>query len=624
MCGIYCHIGTEDLDQNKILSSLHHRGPDSQGSWSKSIGEKTIHLLHTRLAIRDLTPAGHQPMMDKETGNVIIFNGEIYNFLELRQSLQDYGLTFSSQSDTEVLLVGYQCWGVDLLERLDGMFSFILFDAHHQKLLIARDHIGIKPLYYAQTREGGISFSSEVRSLIHSDLVPTEWDEQSIQDYLVYGSVQEPGTIRQAVRAFPPGHYTYIDLRKDSNVFPKPVCYWNIFDIPNQPQSSSDSINKHDEILDQTLNQQVSADVSVGLFLSGGIDSTTLASKISSSPQHQLSTFTFDLKDKDRDESGQAAITAQHLNLKHYISSLSPINLELWLYDSLKAMDQPSCDGTNTYLISRASKECGMKVVLSGCGADELHGGYPHFHSLARLYRTGKYIPGLKAILFPCLKKISRWTKTPIYQERLQLLLKKTHSPIGMLNEIRRYLTPSQIASIYPNATNLTQSRILDKKIEPNPQSELDVETQLSIGEIQGYLCNTLLRDSDWATMANQQELRVPYLGKQYLETVLQIDWSIKRTTKKNKKPLLSHNIPPFLQKSQNKIKKGFELDYAYYLTSPLKECLLESLTYLNQVHKFTLNLDEIEKDLTGQEATKKARRYWALMTLGFYLKHHS
>ncbi|MBA3921431.1 MAG: N-acetylglutaminylglutamine amidotransferase, partial [Nostocaceae cyanobacterium] len=191
MCGIYGYIGSEQLNSRKVLAALHHRGPDSQGTWQGTVDSGQIHLVHTRLAILDLTPAGHQPMVDTVTGNVLVFNGEIYNFRELRQELKAHGLEFHSHCDTEVLLLGYRFWGTQLLERLDGMFAFLLFDAAQQRLLIARDYVGIKPLYYAQTKGGGIAFASEVRTLIASGLVATDWDEQSIYDYLVYGSVQD-------------------------------------------------------------------------------------------------------------------------------------------------------------------------------------------------------------------------------------------------------------------------------------------------------------------------------------------------------------------------------------------------------------------------------------------------
>ncbi|MDZ8225838.1 MULTISPECIES: asparagine synthase (glutamine-hydrolyzing) [unclassified Nostoc] len=623
MCGIYGYIGREDFNTSNVLAALHHRGPDSQGTWQRTVGANHIHLLHTRLAIVDLSPAGHQPMVDAKTGNVIIFNGEIYNFLELRQELKAQGVEFTSHSDTEVLLLGYRVWGEQIVKRLDGMFAFLLFDFIQQRLLLARDHIGIKPLYYAQTRGGGIALASEVRALISSGLVATDWDEQSISEYLIYGSVQEPRTIRQAIKAFPPAHYAYIDLQTDLAPIFIPICYWNLAQYASNQIREPTFQTSHTKVLLHTLKEQLIADVPVGLFLSAGIDSTVLASMLAPVMQGHLSTFTLDLQDSTRDESNLAAMTAQKLQLKHHVAYLSHKTLNTWLFDSFSAMDQPSSDGTNIYLISRASLEQGITVVLSGCGADELHGGYPHFVSIAKLYQLGKCLGDLKSILVPWIENIKGWRKHTIYQERLNLLFQQIDSPSRMLKEMRRFFTPKQI-SAFLTITADYDNTVANCDDETDSKLNLDVETLISLGEIQGYLRNTLLRDSDWATMANQQELRVPYLGKRYIEKVMQIPWSDKRTTKKQKKPLLSSQIPPTLQHPLNRQKTGFDLDYAMYLSGPLRDCLHAAFTHLNQGYGFELNADRVEHDLKIGDPAKQVRRYWALTSLGFYLQKHS
>ncbi|MEH2464000.1 asparagine synthase (glutamine-hydrolyzing) [Nostoc sp.] len=623
MCGIYGYIGREDFNSSNVLAALHHRGPDSQGTWQRNVEANHIHLLHTRLAILDLSPAGHQPMVDAITGNVVVFNGEIYNFLELRQELKAQGVEFTSHSDTEVLLLGYRVWGEQIVERLDGMFAFLLFDSIQQRLLVARDHIGIKPLYYAQTRGGGIALASEVRALITSGLVATDWDEQSIYEYLISGSIQEPRTIRQAIKAFPPAHYAYIDLRPDLATISTPIRYWNLAQhVCNQIGEPTSHIS-HTEVLLHTLKEQLIADVPVGLFLSAGIDSTVLASMLAPVMQGHLSTFTFDLQDSTRDESNLAAMTAQKLQLKHHVAYLSHKTLSTWLVNSFTAMDQPSSDGTNTYLISRASLQHGITVVLSGCGADELHGGYPHFVSIAKLYQLGKCLGDMKSLLLPWIENIKGWHKNSIYQERLNLLFQQIDSPSRMLIETRRFFTPKQISDFWTVAPDF-YNPVANWDDETDNKLNLDVETLISLGEIKGYLRNTLLRDSDWATMANQQELRVPYLGRRYIEKVMQIPWSEKRTTKKQKKPLLSGQIPPTLQHALNRQKTGFDLDYAMYLSGPLRGCLHAAFTHLNQAHGFNLNADRVEHDLKIGDRAKQVRRYWALTSLGFYLQNQS
>ena len=624
MCGIYCYVGAEDFNVSQIISSLHHRGPDSQGVWQRAAGTKKIHLIHTRLAILDLSDAGHQPMVDTQTGNVIVFNGEIYNFLELRQELKAEGVEFSSRSDTEVLLLGYRIWGEHLLKKLDGMFAFIIFDSIKQTLLIARDHVGIKPLYYAQTHGGGIVFCSEVRTLISSGLVAKDWDEESIYDYMVYGSIQEPRTIRKAIKAFPPAHSAYLDLQQDSNILPIPHRYWNLADFAANRNLGVDSQNIHTDILQLTLKEQIIADVPLGLFLSAGIDSTALASLLAPIMDSQLSTFTFSLQDSNRDESELAATTAQILNVKHDKTLLSDKTLGTWLLDSFSAMDQPSSDGSNTYIVSRAAAEKGITVAISGCGADELHGGYPHFNHLPKLYSLGQSSGIFKLIIILILEKTMGWRKNYFYQERLNILLQQIDHPSRMLKEIRRFFTPSQISAFLPHRYLDIQNQKISNNEEIIGNKDIDIETLISLKEIEGYLLNTLLRDSDWATMANQQELRVPYLGKRYMETVMQIPWNNKRSTPKSRKPLLTCNIPSRLREIQRRKKTGFELDYATYLIGSLRDSMYTAFTHLNDYHGFHLDPNQAEQDLKMGDRAKQARRYWALTSLGLYLQKHN
>ena len=413
---------------------------------------------------------------------------------------------------------------------------------------------------------------------------------------MVYGSIQEPRTIRKAIKAFPPAHYAYLDLQQDSNILPIPHRYWNLADFATNRNLGVDSQNIHNDILQSTLQEQVIADVPVGLFLSAGIDSTVLASLLAPIMDSQLLTFTFSLQDSNRDESELAATTAQVLNLKHNKTLLSYKTLSTWLLDSFSAMDQPSSDGSNTYIVSRAAAEKGITVAISGCGADELHGGYPHFNDLPKLYGLGQLSGVFKPIVIPILEKAMGWRKNYFYQ----------------------------ISAFLPNRYLDIQSQILSNNKEITDNKDIDIETLISLKEIEGYLLNTLLRDSDWATMANQQELRVPYLGKRYMETVMQIPWKNKRSTSKSKKPLLSCNIPSHLREIQRRKKTGFELDYATYLIGSLRDSMYAAFTHLNDYHGFQLDPNQAEQDFKMGDRNKQARRYWALTSLGLYLQKHN
>jgi asparagine synthase (glutamine-hydrolysing) len=282
-------------------------------------------------------------------------------------------------------------------------------------------------------------------------------------------------------------------------------------------------------------------------------------------------------------------------------------------------MDQPSGDGSNTYLISRASAAEGIKVVLSGCGADELHGGYPHFHSLSRLYTLlNGFYPLLSKFPSP-IAQLLGWQKDALYRERLQGLLQQVNSPQGMVQETRRYFTPRQIQSLYPPSQDCRSLELPTDQAEGPP---LEIKTQISLAEISGYLKNTLLRDSDWATMANHQELRVPYLGKHYIETVIQTPWAVKHLHKQSKY-LIASQIPDRLQPILKRPKTGFSIDYALYLKTSLRDVWHTAMQYLNEAHGFRLDLDQIDQHLKAGDLAKQARRYWALTSLGVYLYHH-
>ncbi len=626
MCGIFGYLGPETIQPESILRSLHHRGPDDSGCWQYQIESQQLMLIQTRLAILDLSPGGHQPMIDENNGNVIVFNGEIYNFRELREQLQSRGVVFKSQSDTEVLLKGYRVWGRQLLDRLDGMFTFVLYDCHQQQLMIARDHIGIKPLYYARTQGGGLAFASEVRTLIASGRVSSAWDQQSLRDYLVYGAIQEPRTIYQEICAFPPAHFATLDIQKPQLL--QPQCYWNMVEIAYAAQSSPTPLNSrliHREILDRTLEQQIAADVPVGLFLSGGIDTTALACLLAPQSSNYLHAFTFGLQNHEADEAPLAATTALNLGFKHSIARLEKNELNDWLLAGFAAMDQPSADGLNTYLISRASKAKGMTVVLSGCGADELHGGYSHFRQLSQLWRWqqwgqqgGKFGDRLTQKLIHQALSLVHRHRGPLVEERLNLMMQQWQSPLGLLSEKRRFLTPSQIQVFWPQGDSFPGQMA----IAPIPPKllELEIETQLSIYEIQGYLRNTLLRDSDWATMANQQELRVPFLGKRYLEMVLQLPWSEKRAVSGLNKPLIAQQITAAGEHVLQRRKTGFTLDYGAYLCGALREPMEMAFKQLNQNFGFTLNAAETVRSLQSDQGRNQVSRYWALTSLGLYL----
>lgn len=626
MCGIAGIVGDAAPAEfaeatGRLLHSLAHRGPDSQGTWSAPRAQDRLRLVHTRLAIIDLSPAGAQPMVDPATGNVIVFNGEIYNFRELRQDVEagDPGAAFFSTSDTEVLLRGYALWGESLFSRLDGMFALLLYDHGGRKLIVARDHVGIKPLYYAKTVSGGLLFASEVRAIKDSGLWSGRVSAESLGDYLASGSIREPYTILTGVYAFPPAHYAVVDLAAPSPELGKPVCYWDIAGACRSelPAGSPVSLEAaHARLLAATVDEQLVADVPVGLFLSAGIDSTALAETVPMTVRPRLYAFTVSRRSAAANEAQLAAQTARNLGIRHTVCDLSEQDILDWTREGLAAMDQPSHDGVNVFLVSKAARQAGIIVALCGAGADELHGGYGHFATLAKLAAAAR-LPGLLPLLRAFVPTLATLRSGQGLADRAGLLLGAAPEIAAMVVEKRRFFTPGQIASLWPEAARV---RGRAEAEETARSSALPLLSQIALAEISGYLKNTLLRDADWAAMANQQELRVPYLGKAYMELVLSLPWRLKSRRGQVNKPLLAGMISARNRQVITRPKTGFELDYGPMLAGPLRERFVQAAATLNGSYGFSLKPEALLQGLDGPGADKLARRVFALYALGSYL----
>lgn len=615
MCGIAAVLADSsvvafDRVGPQLIAALRHRGPDAEATWQRAVTlGKDLLLVHTRLAILDLSPAGNQPMYDPETGNVIIFNGEIYNFAELKAELRKHSpeYVFRSTSDTEVLLRGYAAWGTELLPKLDGMFAFVLFDPRRRKLVIARDHIGIKPLYFAKQTQGGWAFASEVRALMAAGLTERRVDPVGIATFLRFGSVAEPFTLCRGVRAFPAGCWAELAVDREEEL--SPTQYWR----PEAFLERKTNVEDHSAILEATVREQLVADVPIGLFLSAGIDSTALGVMAARIAPSRMKAFTIRSGREMADEADLAELSARELGLEHTVESLAGEKAAAWVLDGLQAMDQPSSDGTNTYFVSRASRERGMIAVLAGTGADELHGGYPHFWTLPRWSNPLVTFAG-KLFGAGALDLLGRRTEA----ERLRLILSAAPSVRAMLEEKRRYFTPSWIARHAPGWAGFA-----GKPPSQFPNQSSDPRDEITLGELSGYLLNTLLRDSDWATMANSQELRVPYLGCRYIEYMLGLSWSAKGKVRKGpNKPLIARLMPTELQMIVNRPKTGFELDFPTLLLGPHREVFMQATLHLNSFG-FALNGCRMLQDLSASRSHKDARRLWSLLALGAYLERH-
>ncbi len=373
MCGIAGIIDSTNKYQlsqvvTRMTNKMIHRGPDDSGIWV----DKIVAFGHRRLSIIDLSPGGAQPKIDPNSGNVITFNGEIYNYKKLKSELVDFN--FQTNSDTEVILAAYSKWGFECVKRLKGQFAFALWDSEKKLLFTVRDHMGEKPFYY-YLKNGLFIFSSEIRSLLASELISKKLNQDSIVDYLKYQSVNGPNTIVNDIFSLPAASYGI--FRNGDFQIKK---YWHIENIEKVKEDNYTSIlGKTKSLFSDAVNGQMQSDVPLGAFLSGGIDSSAIVAIMAQLTDQPINTFNVSFDQSGFDESYYAKIIDKKYRNKHHQIDLKPQSLVEHLPDILSKMDSPSGDGPNTYIISHAVKQLGLTVALSGLGGDDLFVGYSNF-----------------------------------------------------------------------------------------------------------------------------------------------------------------------------------------------------------------------------------------------------
>lgn len=410
MCGIAGIIrlntnnGRLEAKIEKMQTALKHRGPDDAGIYIST--DKQAALAHTRLSILDLSSAGHQPMSTTDNRYHITFNGEIYNFQELRENLISQGEKFHSQTDTEVILKLYQRIGSDCVQHLRGMFAFAIWDDLEKTCFLARDHLGIKPLYYYQLGTT-LVFASELRAVLASGLPAINMSLEGLYGYLTTGSVPEPYTLIADIYCLSAGNWLYW---QNVNITKKQ--YWQINFTPEKisPPEAREIVRK--ALLDSIQHHFIS-DVPVGIFLSGGIDSTTILALATQTQKSQLSTYSITFAESEFNEGELAQKIANHFGAKHTEYQVTSSFAKTILPDFLAAIDQPSIDGFNTFCVSKVAHDHGMKVVLSGLGGDEIFGGYQSFQKVPQMVEWSK-----KLNILPFLRTglgigLESWVNSP-------------------------------------------------------------------------------------------------------------------------------------------------------------------------------------------------------------------
>jgi asparagine synthase (glutamine-hydrolysing) len=566
MCGINGILrlspSAPPIDRDEILrtrDAMARRGPDGAGAWFSDDGR--VGLASRRLAILDLSAAGAQPMASDDGRFRLVMNGEIYNFAELRRELEADGVPFRSRSDTEVVLALYARQGPAMLPRLRGMFGLAIWDDLEKTLLLARDPLGIKPLYVS-TAGGCLRFASQVKALEQGGSVSRQTDPAGVAGFLLWGAVPEPLTIRKAVRALPAR--TFLLVREGDDGVREPRPYEIVSPEPMSPPAAvEDSVRAH-----------LVSDVPVAVFLSAGLDSTLIAALARRHLPEPPTTFTirFDaLEGTPADEAPLAAEVARRLGTRHVERRVGRADCaDLWT-GALAAMDQPSLDGFNTWVVSRAAHEAGLKVVLSGLGGDEAFGSYPSFADVPRLQRMARrlgWVPGLAAswpflmrLLSPGLPKLGG-------------LLRHGRTLAGAYFLRRGLFLPAELPGLMGRDAASEGLRRYDpvadaaRALAAGNGHAADRWTAIHALETARYMRNQLLRDADWASMAWSVELRVPLADFWLYRRLNANGFEPARTL--GKAELVRRTAPELPEELLRRPKSGFYIPVAEWMRPEL------------------------------------------------------
>jgi asparagine synthase (glutamine-hydrolysing) len=525
MCGL---AGAAGLVGDGVVAAVRrmshaqaHRGPDDHGLWTSGAADPfEVSLAHRRLAIVDLSPGGAQPMHNPETGDVLVFNGEIYNFVQLRRELSARGARFLSNSDTEVILHAYAAWGLEAVRRFRGIFAFALWDARRRVLHLARDPMGVKPLYWA--RQGRtLYFASELRALLEAG-IERRLHPPAVASFLWHGYVVGTRTIIEGVQLLPAA--SHVSLSADE-LDPRPTQYWTLPQAA-EGRSSPESVT---QALRESIRMQLVSDVPLGVCLSGGVDSTAITTLASETAQTELRTFTLGFDDPDLDETRSALAVARALGTTHSSLRLTESDFQRQLPAALEAIDQPTFDGVNTYLLSRAMREAGMTVALAGTGGDELFGGYKSFVDLPRATKFGPWLwpaagplAGLTsavtqgALALGLVPPQTRWGKLADVVASKDDYIDLYQAEYGLFSRAF-YASLSSRLSPDPLASGLTADQ--RSRYEQVVGSDRSLHAISSL-ELSSYIRERLVRDMDAASMAVSLELRVPFLDHVFIEEV--------------------------------------------------------------------------------------------------------
>lgn len=628
MCGIAGVIAERDEAVRAALPPMvaaqRHRGPDASGETIIRLASCTLGLGHRRLSIIDLSAAGSQPMRNPQTGDLIIFNGEVYNYRRLREELLAGGVQFAGHSDTEVLLYGLRRWGPRFIDRLEGMFAFAWYDAQKGRLLLARDPLGIKPLYYAWAGDA-LLFASEVRALLAGGMLTPRLDRSAVAGMLAYGAVPEPHTIFEGVRAFPAGCWQEYDLHHlGAGRSATPQRYWR-FPQTDSSIDEREAVHRLRDTLERAAEDHLISDVPVGVFLSAGLDSTIVAS-LAARHTNRLRTFTVGFADQPQmSESAPAAETARRIGAEHVDIQITGPDALAACRDWIEALDQPSIDGLNTYVISLAVRKQGIIVALSGLGGDELFCGYSSFTMAPRAQRLLRYVGWVPRRVRRGISYVATAGRPVSVRSKAADIAGSDGRILSLFLQARRVLSDRELGElgIGPDQPGLTRDFVPEPALAGLELDDPDGVALVSRLESRLYMGNMLLRDSDANGMAHSLEIRVPMLDRRMLDLGYAIPGIVRRPSPDARKHLLRAAFAPHLPESLTKRRKtGFTLPIGEWMHGPLRSLCAEGMDHLKRAGVLRpAGVDAVWSAFLADPSRLRWGRVMSLVALGLYTR---
>lgn len=619
MCGIngiYQFSGFKK--DEKILSlmnqTLEHRGPDAEGFYKDNF----VHLGHRRLSIIDIDERANQPLENERY--VLVFNGEIYNYKEIKAQLSDYN--FKTNSDTEVVLAAYQKWGAHCLRSFNGMFAFAIWDKEKKELYIARDRLGIKPLYYVLTDEE-IIFSSSLRSILNTNLIPRKIRQESLLEYLRFQTVHAPYTMVEGVFSLMPGQQVKIN-EEDGPLF---SYYWSLTKDFKTNKDDLETTKRHiREKLGSAVNKRLVSDVPFGAFLSGGIDSSIIVGLMAEQHNQKINTFSVIFKEDEFSEQKYARMIADKFRTDHHEIELSVDEFKETIPVALSYMDHPSGDGPNTFVVSKKTREAGVKMALSGLGGDELFAGYSIFEQIKQVQQKS-WLKSFPAYARKPIASMYHAVKGDIASSKIKELLKQEHFDMEYIYQFyRQVLMDDQIKKLVKfNKLPINESfKITHALVGYETDGwKLPPMSRTSVAEIATYMQNVLLRDTDQMSMAHGLEVRVPFMDHELVEYILGVPDKYKRpvSPKKLLVDSFENMLPPEVY---NRPKMGFVLPYERWMKTELKSFCEDRLEIIK-------NITFIKEDALSKLWTQFLKgnkrvtwsRIWPMVVLGDWMKRN-